>query len=254
MVVYDLDGNEVARRSININEATVMSDPYGDNLNSIEGQITANIDDNKDSNANNDIDNYIKFNYQAASDGKQKLELTMDALAESKGYRFSIEDKLTNADFASGSNFAGALGLGRYFDGNNAKDMKLSNQYQDNPTNIRAGYSGSSGDNRTALNIVQQQLEKYDFKVGSQTINSTTYGMFDLTATYVGTNTNAAILKNETVSTQFNAIKMEYESTSKVNIDEEMTNLIKYQTSYGAAAKVITTIDQMMQTLLGIKQ
>jgi len=53
---------------------------------------------------------------------------------------------------------------------------------------------------------------------------------------------------------QFNATELEYYSVSKVSIDEEMTNLIKYQTSYGAAAKVITTIDQMMDTLLGIKQ
>jgi flagellar hook-associated protein 1 FlgK len=29
---------------------------------------------------------------------------------------------------------------------------------------------------------------------------------------------------------------------------------MKYQTGYSASAKVITTIDQMIQTLLGIKQ
>ena len=37
-------------------------------------------------------------------------------------------------------------------------------------------------------------------------------------------------------------------------MDEEMTNLIKYQTSYGASAKIITTIQTMMDTLLGLKQ
>jgi len=31
--------------------------------NSIEGQISANKDDNNDANANNDIDDYINFNY-----------------------------------------------------------------------------------------------------------------------------------------------------------------------------------------------
>ena len=251
LVVYDLDGNEVARRSINIDETTVMSGLVSSN--SIEGQITANKDDNGDVNANNDIDDYINFNYQSSSTGEHKLGLSMETLAESKGYRFSIEDKLTDDNFASGSNFAGALGLGRYFDGENARDMQLNVDFQENPTKISAG-SGSSGDNRTALNMVQQQFEEYDFDIGSQTFNTTTYGMFDLTATFVGTNTNAAILKNETVSTQFNATELEYFSTTKVSIDEEMTNLIKYQTAYGAAAKIITTIDQMMQTLLGIKQ
>ncbi len=251
LVVYDLNGKEVARRSINIDEATVMS---GTNNNSIEGQIRASKDDNHDGNANDNVNNYINFNYQPAADGQRNLELSMDALASSKGYKFSIEDKLANANFSSGSNFAGALGLGRYFDGSNARDMQLNNSLKDNPTNIQAGYSGSSGDNRTALNVLQQQFEKYDFKVGSNTYNTTTYGMFDLTATFVGTNTNAAISKNDTITTQFNATQLEYRSTSKVNIDEEMTNLIKYQTAYGASAKVISTVNQMMQTLLGIKQ
>jgi len=254
LVVYDLNGNEVSRRNINIDESTVMSDTTGTNINSIEGQIKASKDDNNDGNANNDINSYVKFNYQTSVDGQKNLELSLDTLASSKGYKFSIEDKLANASFSSGSNFAGALGLGRYFNGSNARDMQLESSLKDNPTNIQAGYSGSSGDNRTALNIVQQQFENYDFNVGSQTFNTTTYGMFDLTATYVGTNTNAAIAKNDTITTQFNATELEYKSTSKVNIDEEMTNLIKYQTAYGASAKVISTVDQMMKTLLGIKQ
>jgi flagellar hook-associated protein 1 len=252
MVVYDLDGNEVARRSVVIDEATVMSGLAGSN--SIQGQMKANLDDNKDSSANNDVDDFVIFNYQASSTGEYKLELSMDAMAQSKGYKFSIEDKLTNDNFSSGSNFAGAMGLGRYFQGDSASNIGLDFELRNNPTTITAGHSGTSGDNKTALGVVQQQFESYNFHVGNQTLDSTMYGMFDMTATYVGTNTNAAILKNETISTQFNATELEYFSTSKVALDEEMTNLIKYQTAYGAAAKIITTIDQMMQTLLGIKQ
>ena len=40
--------------------------------------------------------------------------------------------------------------------------------------------------------------------------------------------------------------------TSGVSLDEEMTNLIKYQHSYQAAAKIISTIDNMLDTLLNI--
>ena len=102
--------------------------------------------------------------------------------------------------------------------------------------------------------MVQQQFEVYDFSVGTATYTSTVYGMFDVVATEVGVRANEAILNNQTITAQFNAIEMEYSSISKVSIDEELTNLIKYQTAYGAASKIITTIDQMMQTLLGIKQ
>ena len=252
MVVYDIDGNEVARRTIDINAATSMSGVSGSN--SIEGQISANKDDNSDANANNDIDDYINFNYTPSATGDTKLELSMDTLAESQGYTFAVVDNLPDGKFASGTNFAGAIGLGSYFEGTNARDIKLNSQYSNNPTGLRAGYSSNSGDNRVALDMVQQQFESYKFAVGNEEYDATIYGMFDITSTFVGISTNSAITRNETVSTQFNATEMEYNSITKVSIDEEMTNLIKYQTSYGAAAKVITTVDQMMQTLLGIKQ
>jgi len=38
-----------------------------------------------------------------------------------------------------------------------------------------------------------------------------------------------------------------------VNMDEEMTNLMKFQSGYQASAKVITTISKMLDTLMGIK-
>jgi len=251
IMVYDLDGNEVATREINIDAATSMSGP---SLNSIEEQIDAEVDDNGDGNANNDIDDYVQFNFAPSATGELRLDLSMDALFESQGYTFAIVDNLPTDDYSSGTNFAGALGLGRFLDGDDASNIDLNFELRDNPTKISAGYAGTAGDNRVALNMVQQQFESYDFYVGDQTYDATMYGMFDITATYVGTETNSAITRNETVSTQFNATQMEYYSVSRVSIDEEMTNLIKYQTSYGAAAKVITTIDQMMQTLLGIKQ
>ena len=250
VIIYDLDGNAVAKRTINIDSATSMSN----GSNSIKSQIEANIDDNDDGNATNDVDNFINFDYAPSATGEQKLTLSVKPGEAARGYTFSIKDNFKDASFNSGTNFAGALGLGRYFDGHNARDIQLTDDLKNNPTLLHAGYSSSAGDNRLALNMVQQQFEKYDFQVGQDTYNATLYGMFDATSTYVGIATNAAVTKNETVSTQFNATELEYNSVSKVSVDEEMTNLIKYQTSYGAAAKVITTVDQMMQTLLGIKQ
>ena len=252
IIVYDIDGNEVAKRTIEVNTATSMSGVA--NSNSIQGQIEANKDDNDDANANNDIDDFIKFNYAPSATGEIKLELGMDALFESQGYTFAVVDNLPDGNFASGTNFAGAIGLGSYFEGTNARDINLNLAYKNNPTALHAGYSSNAGDSRVALDMVQQQFESYKFKVENEEYDTTIYGMFDITSTYVGISTNSAVSRNETVSTQFVATEMEYNSITKVSIDEEMTNLIKYQTSYGAAAKVITTVDQMMQTLLGMKQ
>ena len=249
IVVYDIDGNEVSRRSITIDEATTMDGAKGSN--SIQGQIEDDTkDDNDDGNANNDIDDFISYSYSSYN----QLQLSLQGNKASEGYTFAIEDKLTSKDFASGTNFAGAIGLGNFFEGDSARNIQLKQEYRDNPTKLSAGYSSSSGDNRIALDMVQQQFESYSFTSGNESYNTTIYGMYDMTATYVGSSTNSAVSRNDSVTAQFNAAEKEYFSLSKVSIDEEMTNLIKYQTSYGAAAKVITTVDQMMQTLLGLKQ
>ena len=41
-------------------------------------------------------------------------------------------------------------------------------------------------------------------------------------------------------------------ASSGVSLDEEMTDLIKYQRAYEASAKMITTIDQMLETVVGL--
>ena len=43
------------------------------------------------------------------------------------------------------------------------------------------------------------------------------------------------------------------DSVSGVSLDEELTNLIKFQRAYQAAAQMISAADEMLQTLLTIK-
>lgn len=251
VVVYDVDGNEIATRRMNIDIATTLSGASGSN--SIEGQMTTQVDDNADGNASNDINSLIDYNYATYAEGNG-IELALNSTAVSKGYTFSIKDVNTDNTFSSGTNFAGALGLGKFFDGNDATNIDVTSSIKNNPTALSAGVGPVAGDNRVALNMIQHQFEKFDFTIDNKTYNTTANGMFDIIATGVGTMANSAATQSETTNAQFNAVETEYASTSKVSIDEEMTNLIRYQTSYGASAKIITTIDQMMQTLLGIKQ
>jgi len=253
VVVYDIDGNITASREIKIDEATTMKGAAGSN--SIEAQINADIDDNDDGSGVNDVNDFIQFNWADYASGDSALELFTFPDKESLGYTFSIQDNLSTEEYASGSNFAGALGMSRFFDGDNAQNIRINSLYDNDPEKLSAGKSQQAGDNTLALEMIQQQFEKFDFNVGnSTTYNTTMYGMFDVISTEVGVKTNAAILANESITAQYNAIEQEFDSVSKVSIDEELTNLIKYQTAYGASSKIITTIDQMMQTLLGIKQ
>lgn len=243
LVVYDVDGKEVARRTITINDTTVMQDsPLS--TNSIVGQIdssTNNLDDNNDNNALNDIDDML-----VAGFASNTFEINLKSPFSAQGYTFAIED--------NGTNFAGATGVNRFFDGYDAKTMDLNTDLKNDPTKIRGFKSPAAGDNQTALDMVELQFASVSFTNGTLTSTDTLYGYFDTLVTKIGTKTNSAILSNESITAQYNAVKQEHDSVSKVSIDEELANLIRYQTSYGAAAKIITTIDQMMTTLLGIKQ
>lgn len=249
VVAYDINGKEIARRPITINAATVMDNASATNLlsdgitpNSIVEQLKAMKDDNNDSNGLNDIGNMIESVYIPSS---KTLSLDVSKSFASLGVTFAIEDK--------GTNFAGVTGMSRFFDGNDGRSITLNSTLRSDPTLIKGSKSPVSGDNRLAMDMGELQFTKIDFANGSLHSNETIYGYFDSLVTKVGTKTNSVIQNNQSVTAQFNAIKQEQDSIGKVALDEEMANLIRYQTSYGAAAKVITTIDQMMTTLLGIK-
>jgi flagellar hook-associated protein 1 FlgK len=47
-----------------------------------------------------------------------------------------------------------------------------------------------------------------------------------------------------------NSLQQRFADQSNVNIDEEMANLLKLQTTYGANARVLTTVKEMFDILL----
>jgi flagellar hook-associated protein 1 len=63
---------------------------------------------------------------------------------------------------------------------------------------------------------------------------------------------NAATNLQQGQDVVVNALQQRLSSTSGVNIDKEMSDLITLQNTYGANARVMTTIQQMMATLLQV--
>ena len=237
LIMYDVLGEEVARKTIYIDEFNNIS--KGEN--SILEQINEESDDNKDNNSTNDIND--KF-FAGFIDGVFQINTKLGT--ESEGYKIAVKD--------NGSNFSGVLGLNRFFEGNNASNIKLREEFALEPSLIKAYGQPNEGNNDVANDMLELQFKNLNFRLGENDVNETISSFYDYIASELASKTNSIISKNETVTARNAAVRDEYESVSKVNIDEELAQLIRYQTSYGASAKVVSTVDRMINTLLGIKE
>lgn len=238
VIVYNNQGEEVARKSININSTTTMNDSTYSK--SILEQFNTSSDDNKDNNALNDVDDYFTATF--IPDGTFALN-AKDGLS---GYKIAIEDQ--------GTNFPGVVGISQFFSGTDASNIDVTSAFKKDPSSMQ-GYSAPvSGNNTVANAMVQMQYEKLNFyrKDGSTAAESME-GFYRFVTTRIGTDGEKAISSFNSSSALYNTVYTEYQSISGVNIDEELVNLMKFQTGYNANAKVISTIDQMLDTLLGLK-
>jgi flagellar hook-associated protein 1 FlgK len=113
------------------------------------------------------------------------------------------------------------------------------------PSLIAASSDGSAGSNGNVaqmLNVRDQQLPEGLTPLGA-------YSNLVLAVGNYGSNAQA----NVTASTSsLQQLTDQRGAISGVSLDEESTNMIQYQRAYEAAARIVTTVDSMLQTLLSV--
>jgi flagellar hook-associated protein 1 len=130
-----------------------------------------------------------------------------------------------------------------------ARDMDLSQAIQDDVGNIAAAsVPGETTGNDIALQIAS--LIDQSLTINGQTTRMTTY--VSTIMGNVGELTRNAQDLSEQHQSAMTMMEKQRESVSGVSIDEEMTNLMKFQYAYQAAARLITVADEMFQDLLGV--
>ena len=236
VVVYNDNGDEVAKRNIVVNMDS--KDPKYSTIEGIISQINLkNKDDNNDNDNTNDVDDY----YQAEFiNGKIILSKKKD------------ENTYIGLDNDS-ANFGGVFGINKFFDGDSASNIALNKKLKDDPSKIRAGKTPNSGDNSVANSIVELQSKNIIFHKNGLTKEDTIFGFYREMTSTLANETENIKNKKETMDTMLKSISNQYYSLSGVNVDEELINLEKFQRGYQANAKVITTINQMLDALFGIK-
>lgn len=233
IVIYDSNGDEIGVKTIEINPLTTLQD--------VVNQINANTDDNDDKNSLNDIDDYFVATYDVQT-GK-----------------FQMTPKNQNDIFIGlrdhGSNLPGAFGVNRLLEGDGGHNIQLNSIYLQDPSKLRPWVAPSSGNTDVANMMQQLQYDDVTFQQGKNNIQDMQIAQYyRLLGGAIATDTEAVKTTLDTKTALYSAAKKEYLSISQVSVDEEMVNLIKFQSGYAANAKVVSTIDKMIDTLLGLKQ
>ena len=165
--------------------------------------------------------------------------------------------------FSMGSDTTGvmaALGINTFFQGTSAATITVNTQLHSDLNRIAAGaINGSNeinaGDNSIANDIGKLLTKPVEISTAWRTTgNQSLTEYYSTLVSKVGGDTRTAKTNADYNKALAADLDSRQASVSGVSIDEEMSNLIKFQHSYTAAAKLITTADQMLQTLLGLKQ
>lgn len=181
-----------------------------------------------------------------------RLSIQPKAFSDGKYYSFGFGDDTTGV--------LAALGINNFFKGDSAATIGICDTVsQDlnmvNAGRINGGGEANKGDNITAREIgglAERKLSFIDWT--GQSYEQSIVHYYSMLVSNVGS--KAAAANFNTSSTQAITLQLEdrQSEVSGVNLDEEMSNLIRFQSSYKAAAKLITTADEMLQTLLSLKQ
>ena len=153
-----------------------------------------------------------------------------------------------NGIYSSGYDLNGNTGAD-LFTGTDASDIGVNSALANDPGQFQAsGTAGATGDNTVALALAQ---------LANSNISGLNNQSFSQNwAQTVGNLGNTISAVNQQVNDSTSATQMltsQRDSVSGVSIDEEMTKLMQFQKSYEASAQLVTTLNEMLQTLVDMK-
>jgi flagellar hook-associated protein 1 FlgK len=182
----------------------------------------------------------IQGTIQARDVGIGNIRTSMNTIA-------NILISQVNTIHGGGYGLSGSTGAS-FFTGADAASIGVNSALADDPSLIQAsGVNGATGDNQVALALAQ--LSQTEFVYG-QTLTqaySQTVAAFGQELSTV----NNDLANQDTVD---NMLHAQRDSIGGVSLDEEMTDLTRFQKAFQASARLITTVDEMLETLVNMKR
>jgi len=117
-----------------------------------------------------------------------------------------------------------------------------------NASTLKSTNTGNSGANELALAVSQVQSQTYSTSNGDL-INGTIGGFYSQAVTGIGESVDGVESQLTDQTAVQSMVEQQRNSVSGVNQDEELTNLMTYQSAYQAQARVMTTVDDCLDII-----
>jgi flagellar hook-associated protein 1 len=211
--VFDATGQVVTTSSVNVDPATMSVDALATALSAIPG-VSASV-----------------------SAGK----LTVSTTDATKGLAFA----------ADASDVLVGLGLGGFFSGRDAGSIAVAPEIVADPSRIASGRASGG-----AVKVGDTGAASALAALGQQTILAggtlTPAGFLGSLGAKIGAAERSATGRGDALTTALQSDDARRQATSGVSTDEELADMVRFQHAYEASAKFVSTIDQMIQAVLGM--
>ena len=162
----------------------------------------------------------------------------------------------------TGVSFGRAFGLAEGQRANAAQDISVLESILSDPNGLALGTFDptapvgsqvlSSGDQRGALAFQSIETLQIGFAASGE-LSGGNATLSQFTARFLG---NAGLLAQRATNLEadnsalFEEVQARLSDVTGVNLDEELANLVVFQNAYGAAARILTTVQELFDTLL----
>jgi flagellar hook-associated protein 1 len=194
-----------------------------------------------------------------------KGELKMTPLLAARSVALGVETDTTSRG-STGVSFTNFFGISSSNTAQAAKSLKIRDDIKANPANMAmakfdygtavGAVAVGKGDDRGANALRDIATKSIGFaaagNVPAQSVSVSGY-ISSLIADVSGRASRAAQARDDSTALA-TAVSKQRDDYSGVNLDEELGNMVVYQNSYNASARLITTARDMYDTLLSLVQ
>lgn len=134
-----------------------------------------------------------------------------------------------------------------FFRGNRAQSLEVVPEIAADPSQVNAGTTGDSGDNDIALAMAALRDARIMTR-GTASIS----GFFRGFVAEMGSLGEQAKFLSDSQDMAVQTLEGQRQASIGVNLDEELTRMMTTQKAYEAAARIFSTVSEMLDTLLKI--